>query len=180
MTDDSDDITMEPSDDEGIEGTAEQKLKVLREKLKIAQTEANEHLAGWQRAKADYVNLQKRMRESADESSRSGLTALAEELLPVYDSLEAALALAPEGELGKGLQATMRQLEASFKAHDIHKMPVEVGMPFNPHLHEPVGTVATNTESEDNTIDRVLQNGFQIGQLILRPARVVVKHFQSH
>ena len=178
MTDDiQDDITMEPSDEDGSEGTPEQKLKILRDKYKAAKAEAGDNLAGWQRAKADYVNLQKRMREDSASLSQAGLSALALELLPVYDSLEAAHAIAPDGDVKKGIEATMRQLDSSFKAHGIIKIVVSEGDVFNPHAHEPVQTVATAEEKEDNTVARVLQNGFQIDDSVLRPARVAVKHY---
>src|SRR6185503_11146470 len=100
------------------------------------------------------------MRDDGAMISKAGLSALALELLPVYDSLEAAHAIAPEGDVKKGIEATMRQLDSSFKAHGITKIVVAEGDAFNPHLHEPVQAVATPEEKEDNTIARVLQAGF--------------------
>ncbi|MCL9972247.1 MAG: nucleotide exchange factor GrpE [Candidatus Pacebacteria bacterium] len=166
MVDDTDDIVLEESTDEGDTGTPEQKLKKLRDKLRAAQTEATTNLAGWQRAKADYVNLMKRMRDTDAELGHKG-TALARDIISVFDSIEAA-----------GLESVLRQLDSTLERHSIVRFAPPVGSSFDPTVAEAVATVATEDEALDNTIHSVMQSGYVHGELTLRPARVSVYHKQ--
>jgi molecular chaperone GrpE len=172
-----DEITIDPDADIGEgEATPEARLKKLRDELKKVRTERDEHLAGWQRAKADYINLQRRMQESAGTLSRAGVQAIALDLLSVYDSLESALLHAESEEVKQGLGATIKQFVAVLTAHGVKKLEVLEGAHFDPHMHEPVEIVATDEKARDNTVARVLQSGFLIHDTILRPARVAVYH----
>lgn len=172
-----DDITIDPDADLGDgEATPEMRLKKLRDELKKVRTERDEHLAGWQRAKADYINLQRRMQESAGTLSRAGVQAIALDLLSVYDSLESALQHAESEEVKQGLGATIKQFDAVLTSHGVKKLEVVEGVLFDPYMHEPVQTVATDEKARDNTVARVLQSGFLIHDSVLRPARVAVYH----
>jgi molecular chaperone GrpE len=166
MVDDTDDVVLEESTEDGDTGTAEQKLKQLRDKLRVAQTESATNLAGWQRAKADYVNLMKRMRDTDAELGHKG-TALARDIIAVFDSVEAA-----------GLESVQRQLDSTLERHGIVRFAPAVGSVFDPTLAEAVSTVATEDEALDNTIHSVMQSGYLHGDLTLRPARVSVYHKQ--
>lgn len=164
---------IEESTEDGDTGTPEQKLKQLRDKLKVAEGKAAEYLAGWQRAKADYVNLEKRMRSMGTEVVQSAMRAAAVGFIDIADSLEAA------SKTDKGLGAVLRQLDEAFKASSVARYTPTVGEAFNPVRHESVGVLATNTEEEDNTISEVMQSGYELEGAVIRPARVVVKHYQS-
>jgi len=50
----------------------------------------------------------------------------------------------------------------------------QVGVPFDPNLHEAVTTAPADEPTQDHTVGAVLQAGYQIGNVLLRPARVVV------
>lgn len=166
MGDDSDDIVLEDSTDEGDTGTPEQKLKLLRDKLRASQAEATTNLAGWQRAKADYVNLVRRMRDTDAELGHKG-TALARDIISVFDSIEAA-----------GLESVLRQLDTTLERHGIVRFAPVVGSVFDPTAAEAVSTVATDDDALDNTIHSVMQSGYVHGEQTLRPARVSVYHKQ--
>ncbi len=170
MSDDIDDVTLEPLSDDGESeaGTPEQKLKQLRDKLRKAEAEANDNLAGWQRAKADYINLQKRMRDIEGTLSKAGVAAVIVGLVDVFDSIEAS-----------GHPAILKQLDASLGRLGVTRSSPKVGDAFNPELHEPVSAVATSSNVEDNTIHSVLQSGYSLEGVTLRPARVSVFHLSS-
>lgn len=166
MSDDTD-IELEPEAEDGESGTgtAEQKLKLLRDKLKAAQAEANDNLAGWQRAKADYVNLQKRMRDMEESLSRAGIAAVVGGLTDIFDSIEAA-----------GHPAVLKQLDSALQRLGVTRLRPEPGTAFDPGVHEAVQGVATEDESKDNVIHSVLQSGYSADGIIIRPARVSVYH----
>lgn len=150
--------------------------------LEVVKRERDEYLAGWQRAKADYTNLSRRMKEDAETQSRRGVAKLVQSIIPVFDSLEAAIQNASgagNSALAEGMLQVLRQFEAALSSHRVLRISPAPGTSFEPALHEPVETVATKNETEDNTISEVLQSGFELDGLILRPARVRVRSYQS-
>lgn len=162
---DTDDVTLEAEDGEGSTGTAEQKLKSLRDKLKSVETEAGENLAGWQRSKADYINLGKRMREMEDSLARASAVTILGELVEVFDSIEAS-----------GHAVILKQLDSSLLKLGVTRICPLHGTVFNPEEQEVVQGVATEDKTQDNTICNTLQSGYKIGDSIIRPARVTVYH----
>lgn len=177
---DSDDVTIEPEND-GAQDTAEEKLKKLRTELREAKAEAAEYLAGWQRSKADYINLSRRVREEAERGTKNGAARMAEGLIAVFDSLEAAekSAAGAEAAVASGIAQVISQLEAALREHDVARFTPTAGDLFDPERHEVVHTVATDSEKEDNTVSETLQSGYEIGGMLIRPARVAVKHYQT-
>ena len=126
------------------------------------------------RALADAENARKRYQAEAASAQKFALEHFAEQLLPVADSLEAALdnaAASPEA-LRDGVQLTLRQLMAAFqKAHVTQIAPV-AGERFDPYRHQAMAAV--EADSEPNTIVAVMQKGYLLHDRVLRPALVTV------
>lgn len=162
-----DDVIIEDEDGEGSTATAQQLLKDLRVKLKKAEAEAGENLAGWQRSKADYVNLTKRMREMEESLSRAGVASVVAGLTDVFDSIEAS-----------GHPAILKQLDSALLRVGVTRIRPEQGAHFDPAVHEAVSTVATKEKSEDNTVHSVMQSGYAHDNMTIRPARVTVYHHE--
>lgn len=165
---DQDDVVLEPEDN--ADATPEQRLKKLRDELKETKRAVGDNLAGWQRAKADYVNLERRMRGMGDELSKNAARNVALGFIPVLDSLEAATAGNPD------LNAILKQADESLKSHDITRYVPRPGEGFDPARHESVQVLATNEKKDDNTISKTLQSGYAMGDVIIRPARVIINH----
>ena len=177
---DVDDVIIEP-DNDGAEEKADTKVKKLRDELKRVQTERDEYLAGWQRSKADYVNLSRRMREQEATSSRQGVAKLARSVIAVFDSLEAAKKVAESDgtpSVVQGLTQVEKQMESALLELGVVRVTPEIGSLFDPLKHEPIQTVACVDESLDNTVSEVFQSGFEIDGVVIRPARVSVCHYQ--
>ncbi|MBC7836406.1 nucleotide exchange factor GrpE [Acetobacteraceae bacterium] len=148
-------------------------IKRLRERLGKAIEEKQQYLEGWQRSKADFVNLKR------DEESRRDLTqvrlkaSLAEDLVPVLDSFEMALRHAPDN---KELALLNKQLLDAVK-----KMGVErfggIGEEFDPHKHEALREITVEKPEQEHTIVSIERSGYSIGDHIIRPAQVSVGHF---
>lgn len=172
---DVDDVVLEP---EGEEGTAtdDQKLKKLRKERDEARKERDEYLTGWQRSKADYVNLTKRVRESSESASQAGLLGLAGSVVQVFDSLEAAekAAASADASVQKGILQVTKQLESALNENGVERYAPKVGEQFDPTLHEPMQTLETKEEKEDNTVAECFQSGYRSQGQVIRPARVSV------
>jgi molecular chaperone GrpE len=98
----------------------------------------------------------------------------AESLLPVTDSLMAAISLpnATPEQLLEGVHATMRQLTQALERHKVVQIAPPAGTKFDPHHHQAISVVPA--EQEANTVVAVLQKGYLIADRVLRPALVTV------
>lgn len=173
---DIDDVVLEPEDGEGNTQNPEQKLKELREKLKETAKQRDEYLDSLQRMKADYINAKNRFEEERQGLTRFATEGLVLQLLPVMDGLESAL-LHSEDASG-GIKNIKNELSKILSQNGIESFD-PLGLVFDPNVHEPVETLAVETESEDNTVTKVHQKGYTLNGRTIRPARVAVGHYQK-
>ena len=126
------------------------------------------------RAKAEAENTRRRAEEEVAKARKFAIEGFAEALLPVKDSLEAALArpdATPEQVL-EGVHATLRQLNSALERNKVIEVNPAVGAKFDPHQHQAISMVPA--EQEANTVVTVLQKGYLIAERVLRPALVTV------
>jgi len=168
------DISIESEDPEADE-QAEGKVKKLRAELESARKDKQEYMDGWQRAKADYVNLLKRMESDTKTSQAKGKIQAVETLLPAFDALERAK---EHGEVPEGFLAIAKQLESAFTALGLEAMG-KIGETFDPNFHEALGQDAADSAETDDTITAILEKGWRIGDVVIRPAKVRVAHFAN-
>lgn len=170
--DERDDVQIEAEDPEA-ETKVEGKVQKLREEIESLRKEKQDYLDGWQRSKADYVNALKRFENELRSARESGTAKAAEALLPVFDALDRAK---EHGELPQGFQAILKQFESAFKSLGLESLGA-VGESFNPALHEAFGQDPTDSKESDDTVTVVLEKGWRLGDLVIRPAKVRVAHF---
>lgn len=165
---------LQEQEDTGEE-MAEQKLAKMREELSACRKDKQEYMDGWQRAKADYVNLLRRSEQQAVSSKQEGLTKAVETLLPAFDALERAK---EHGEIPEGFLAIAKQIESAFASLGLEETG-KVGEEFNPMYHEALGQDTVESKEEDDKITNILEKGWRVGDtIIIRPAKVRVGHFQ--
>lgn len=129
----------------------------------------NDFLDDLRRLQADFDNYRKRMmRESAEAADRATARVI-EELLPVLDNFERAIA---HGEGGEGVQLVFKDLAAALERLGLSEVPAE-GAAFDPNLHEAVESRETEG-LEESTILEVYRRGYLHKDRLLRPAMVVV------
>jgi molecular chaperone GrpE len=126
------------------------------------------------RAKAETENIRRRADEEVAKARKYAVEAFAESLLPVKDSLEAAIAMpdAATPQVLEGVHATLRQLSAALERSRVLEINPPVGTRFDPHQHQAISMVSA--EQEANTVVSVLQKGYLIADRVLRPALVTV------
>jgi len=173
--DEPDEIKIEPEvevegeagDPEAAEG---KKIAKMREELNSCRKEKQEYMDGWQRAKADYVNLLKRIETDAKASELKGKVKAVETLLPAFDALERAK---EHGEIPEGFLAIAKQIEGAFAELGLEEVG-KIGEKFNPTLHEAFAQDVTEDVETDDTITAVLEKGWKVGDSVIRPAKVKV------
>ncbi len=145
----------------------------LAAQLAAARAEAERLKDDFLRAKAETENVRRRAAEDVARAHKYALESFAASLLPVRDSLEAALAVespTPES-LREGVEITGRQLAAAFEKAAIAEI-APAGQRFDPHLHQAISQL----ESDDppGTVVTVFQKGYRLHDRVIRPALVVV------
>jgi molecular chaperone GrpE len=126
------------------------------------------------RAKAEAENIRRRAEEEVVKARKYAVEGFAESLLPVKDSLEAAIAIpsATPEQLLEGVHATLRQLSAALVRNKVLEINPAPASKFDPHQHQAISVVPA--PQEPNTIVAVLQKGYLIADRVLRPALVTV------
>ena len=157
--------------------------KKLREEIKKLQKEKEEYLTGWQRAKADYVNLKKELDSLHISSSIIVKERIVTNLLPALDSFDMAFANKESWEKvdqnwRRGVEYIYSQFLSGLADSGIEKID-KVGVTFNPNLHHSMEVVPTDDKSKDHTIEKIIQVGYKIGERIIRPARVNIYEYKN-
>ncbi len=177
-----DDVVLE-ADEDNAEGGVQNTIKKLRERLKKAEADKQEYLTGWQTTKADYINSRKRDEETQRTLAKFAQAELVEELLPVLDSFDVALNHAKATDtIPKEWNDGMRQVYNQFLTILLGRGVKQInplGEPFDPNLHEAIGMVDTDKQSEDNKVLDVVQKGYTLHDKLIRTARVRVGHLTS-
>ena len=126
------------------------------------------------RAKAEAENARRRAEDEVAKARKFGIESFAESLLPVCDSLDAALAIqgATPEQLREGADATLRQLTSALERNKVLPIAPAAGVRFDPHQHQAISMVPAQQEA--NTVVALLQKGYVIADRVLRPALVTV------
>lgn len=183
-------FTPDPTGDSGdadvdlevAEGALSDKIKKLRQDLKKCQEEKSEYLAGWQRAKADFVNRERLAKEDAKMLGVHIVAKFMHDLFPVLDGFDMAK-LSPDWQKADpswkaGMEAVHKQLLGALAKNNI--LPFDPsGQPFDPSKHEAVSTMPVTDASQDQVVQTVLQKGYLADDRVIRAARVVIGEYHT-
>ena len=125
------------------------------------------------RLAAEYDNFRKRTAKEKEQSYQNGKSDAVEKLLPVYDNLQRALNQeTADAAFKKGVEMTMNELVKILNGLGVEIFG-QVGEEFDPNLHNAV--MHTDDESlDENVISQVFQQGFKLGDKVVRFAMVQV------
>ena len=175
-----------PPDGDGADEDHERKLEQDLEQLAAKAEKADEYLELAQRTRADFENYRKRAAREAAATQERGITKLAKELLPAVDNLDRALQAAQSAggadgagqdngaaaTLVSGIKLVHDDVIAALARAGIERFSPE-GERFDPQLHEAVAQIPAEG-AESGTVVEVYQRGYRLGEVVIRPARVVV------
>ncbi len=145
----------------------------LTEKLAEAEKQRDEYLAGWQRAKADFINYKKEEFAHLEEVARYGSEDLIGDLITVLDNFDLGLrAFEKNGTVEKGVYLIRSQIEDILKKRGLTKIIIKPGDPFNPAVAEAMTEV--ESEQSPGTIVEEIEPGYKLHDRVLRAARVII------
>jgi molecular chaperone GrpE len=174
-----DDVTFDADmEAEGGEFDARDTIKKLREKLRACGEEKQQYLLGWQRTKADFVNMKKAEEEYRKDFLKFANQGLIEELLPVVESFQMAFSNKEAWEKvdknwRTGVEYIYGKLMSALEQHGLKEIN-PVGEKFDPARHDSFENVPTNKKEEDHIITAVVQKGYELHGRVIRPPKVVV------
>ncbi len=157
------------------EDEAEDQATLDLDELTARAQRADEYLALAQRTQADFENFRKRAAREAAAAQERGVAKLVKELLPVIDNLDRALKAAAaddESQLAVGIRLVHSDLLAALSRLGVEPFSPD-GEQFDPQLHEAVAQQPVDG-LESGLVAEVFQQGFRLGESVLRPARVLV------
>jgi molecular chaperone GrpE len=154
-------------------GLAENRIEALQKQLEEAEAKAAEHLDGWQRAQAEFVNYKNRVQRDREANYNSMKGDVIRKMLPVLDDLERSLAHRPENDSwADGMELIARKFRSVLEAEGVTRIDA-VGQPFDPNFHEAISS-EPNEDVESGHVIEVVQNGYMLGERVIRPAMVRV------
>jgi len=146
---------------------------ILEQALAEEKKKAEEYLANWQRAQADFINYKRRTEQERQDFNSFANANLLCGILPVLDDLERALNAIPEEFSGDDWVEGVRLVERKFKTvlEGQGVKPIcALNEPFNPNVHEAL----RQEKGKEGIVIAELQKGYTLHDKLLRPARVVV------
>jgi molecular chaperone GrpE len=153
-----------------------ERIELLEAQLQAAVGRADDAEAGWQRARADFANLKRRVEEERSTLATAASDRLLGRVLELADDFDLAIEHVPDDVRASawmgGIEAIDRKLRALLEAEGARPMGGE-GEPFDPRTQQAI-SYEDATDVPDGTVLKILQRGYTIGDRVLRPALVAV------
>ena len=155
--------------------------------LDMIKAQAEEYKANWQRALADYRNLQKETAAMRSQWAQMSEENILQNFIPVYENFKKAFAaLSPSYQEGaggvaedatwenwkQGIEYIMKQFGDVLKSYNVQEIKT-VGEKFDPHWHEAVGEEEAE-DREPGFILKEIESGYKMGDKVIKPARVII------
>ena len=168
--DGGEEVGMSEEELEATESREGAKVAKIKKELEACKAERQEYMDGWQRSKADYVNVLKRAEDERKSAEVKGTVKAAKAFIGVLDSLTRAEAA---GEVPEAFQAISRQLHDAATSLGLISFGT-VGEAFDPSQHEALGQDSVDDILLDDTVTAVLEQGWKAGDSVIRAAKVRV------
>lgn len=149
--------------------------EALKQELERAQQSEKAYFEGWQRERADFINYRKRIEREQSQLAETIAANILKKYLVIVDDLERALKNRPanvDAQWLEGIELIYKKLMGILEAEGVKRIPAEGAM-FDPNLHEAISH-EESPDHESGQIIEVVQQGYTIGDRVLRPALVRV------
>ncbi len=164
-------ITEQIPDDEELD-----EIGALQKELTETQTKMYEYLDGWQRSRAEFANYKKRIEREQSQMYQTMSGNIIKRYLGIVDDLERALKNRPQDGQGavwsEGINLIYQKFLSLLESEGVKPMQAD-GLPFDPNLHEAI-TLEESDQHKSGQVIEVTQQGYTLGDRVLRPASVRV------
>jgi molecular chaperone GrpE len=148
-------------------------IEALNKKLAEAESKTSEYKDNWLRSQAEFQNFRKRVERDSELTYASLKGDIVRKILPVLDDLERALQnRSAEDPWANGIELVVRKFQNILENEGVKKIEA-VGAEFDPNLHEAISHEPADGVQSGHVIG-VVQNGYRIGERVIRPALVRV------
>lgn len=148
-------------------------IDVLKKKLAEAESKTSEYKDSWLRSQAEFQNYRKRLERDSELNYLSMKGDIIKKVLPVLDDLERALQnRSTDDPWANGIELVARKFQNILESEGVKKIEA-VGTEFDPNFHEAISHEPANGAQSGHVIG-VVQNGYMIGERVIRPALVRV------
>jgi molecular chaperone GrpE len=158
---------------DGNQPNADAERDALKSQLAEAESKASEYKDGWARSQAEFQNYKKRIERDNVLTYASMKGDIIKKILPALDDLERALQNRPADDAwANGVELIARKLQNILESEGVKRIEAK-GAAFDPNFHEAI-THEPSDEAESGHIIDVVQNGYILGERVIRPALVRV------
>ncbi|GFN30312.1 nucleotide exchange factor GrpE [Paenibacillus xylaniclasticus] len=168
--------TIESAEDAPVQENAQAQEESGNARIAELERQVEEHQQRYLRAQADFDNFRRRTIKEREELAQYATMKLLNQLLPVIDNFERAIAAAKQNSdfeaLSKGVDMISRQFIQVLEQEGLKSMEA-VGQPFDPEYHQAV-MQEQSEEHEAGIVLEELQKGYMLKDKVLRPAMVKV------
>lgn len=177
-------VSFEPAEEaENLKDPAET-VKKLKAELAACCKEREEYLAGWQRAKADFVNARKDEEKARAAFMKFANEGLIVDLLPVLENFERAMGNREVWEKADknwrlGVEHIATQLKKTLVDNGLKEIVPQAGEPYNPARDEAVAHAPVETAERNNTILEVVEKGYELNGKIVKPPKVKIGEYKQ-
>lgn len=166
-------INENESQEDVLDGIDEKDIEVLKQSLLEQKNKAEEYLANWQRAQADFINYKRRSDKEKEELGEYSRAAIVQCVLPILDDFERAISAVPDEAVDanwvEGVKMIERKLRTILESEGLSCIEA-IGEPFDPYQHE---AVRQESGEEGVVLDEV-QKGYKFNDKVIRASQVVV------
>ena len=156
-----------------VEEQVSVEVDALKKQLEEAESKASEYKDSWMRSQAEFQNYKKRIERDNDMMRATMKGDIVKKILPVLDDLERAMQNRPADESwANGIELIVRKFQSVLESEGIKRIEAE-GAEFDPNFHEAISN-EPNDEVESGHVIAVVQNGYMLGERVIRPALVRV------
>jgi molecular chaperone GrpE len=154
-------------------GMLSAEVEALKKQIEEAEAKASEYKDSWMRSQAEFQNYKKRLERDNDMMRTYMKGDIVKKILPLLDDLERAMQNRSADDLwASGIELIVRKFQSLLESEGIKRIEAE-GAVFDPNFHEAISN-EPNNEVESGHVIAVVQNGYMLGERVIRPALVRV------
>ncbi|HSL47382.1 MAG TPA: nucleotide exchange factor GrpE [Anaerolineales bacterium] len=148
-------------------------IDALKKQLAESESKTSEYKDSWLRSQAEFQNYRRRIERDNEMMYASMKGDIIKKVLPVLDDLERALKnRSAEDPWANGIELVVRKFQTILENEGVKKIEA-LGAEFDPNFHEAISHEPADGVKSGHVIG-VVQNGYMIGERVIRPAMVRV------